>query len=74
MNALISFGGQLVGLVVDDGSLAVAIIGTVAVAGLLAFLLPDHRMIAGAVLLLGCLAALLANVILATRQPRSRRR
>jgi hypothetical protein len=68
MNALLAFGRQLVGLVVDDGSLALAIVVIVAFAGLLALLLPDDRLVAGAVLLGGCLAALSANVMLATRR------
>jgi hypothetical protein len=67
MNALIAFGRELAGLFVDDGSLALAILGIIAVAALVATLLPDQPLVAGAVLLFGCLAALIANVARAAR-------
>jgi hypothetical protein len=62
MSALIAFGRELAGLFVDDGSLALAILGIIAVAALLARLLPDQPLLAGAILLFGCLGALIANV------------
>ena len=67
MSALIAFGRELAGLFVDDGSLALAILGIIAVAALLARLLPDQPLVAGAILLFGCLGALIANVTRAAR-------
>jgi hypothetical protein len=52
---------------VDDGSLALAILGIIALAALLARLLPDQPLVAGAILLFGCLGALIANVTRAAR-------
>jgi hypothetical protein len=63
MSALISLFGQLVGLFVDDGWLALATLSIVALASLIAFLMPSLSLPAGAILLFGCLGALLANVI-----------
>jgi hypothetical protein len=67
MSALIAFGRELAGLFVDDGSLALAILGIIALAALLARLLPDQPLVAGAILLFGCLGALIANVTRAAR-------
>ena len=63
MSALIALFRQLAGLFVDDGSLALAILGVVVLAALLAFLVPNLSAVAGAILLFGCLGALLANVL-----------
>ena len=49
-------------LFVDDGSLALQIVGVVVLATLSAILIPDIQMAAGGILLLGCLGVLLANV------------
>jgi hypothetical protein len=73
MSALIAFGRELAGLFVDDGSLALAILGIIAVAALLARLLPDQPLLAGAILLFGCLGALIANVARAARSKRDGR-
>ena len=70
MNALIALFRQLAGLFVDDGSLALAILGVVVVAALLAFLVPNLSSVAGAILLFGCLGALLANVLWAAQHKR----
>ena len=56
----------LLGLFVDDGGLAFAILVVVAVAGLIAVLLPWMPLVTGTLLLLGCLGALFANVMKAT--------
>jgi hypothetical protein len=53
---------ELAGLFVDDGALALAIIAVVALAGVMATLLPEVPLVAGAILLFGCLAALLSSV------------
>ena len=59
---------ELVGLFVDDGALALAIIAIVALAGIMAMLMPGVPLAAGAVLLFGCLAVLLANTVKAGRR------
>ena len=58
---------ELVKLFVDDGALALAIVAVVAAAAILAALTPAAPLAAGAVLLFGCLGALLANTIRAGR-------
>jgi hypothetical protein len=56
---------ELAGLFVDDGLLAVAILALVVVAALVANAIPGIT--SGAVLLVGLLAALFANVMAARR-------
>jgi len=68
MSALTALLRELAGLFVDDGSLALAILAIVAVAGICVVLTPNLPLLAGAVLLLGCLAVLLANVLRAARR------
>jgi hypothetical protein len=67
MNVLIAVLRELIGLFVDDGSLALMILAVVMLAGILATLMPDFQLAAGAVLLFGCLGVLLANVARAAR-------
>lgn len=62
MTALTNVLRELAGLFVDDGALALAIIAIVVLAGLMAMLMPDVPLAAGAILLFGCLAALLSSV------------
>lgn len=52
---------ELAGLFVDDGALALAFLAVVSLAGTLAVLMPDTPLAAGAVLLFGCLAALVSS-------------
>ncbi|WMT71964.1 hypothetical protein [Bradyrhizobium sp. Ash2021] len=59
---------ELAGLFVDDGALALVIIAVVVLAGMVATLIPDAPLAAGAILLFGCLAALLASVARAARR------
>ena len=59
---------MLVGLFVDDGSLAIAILMIVLVSGIFSILTPDMPRVAGAVLLIGCLAVLFANVMKAAQE------
>ena len=61
---------ELVGLFVDDGWLALAIIGVVALAAFVAKLAPHVPVAAGVVLLVGCPGVLLGNVM-RTRYSRS---
>ncbi len=60
MTALMSSLRQLAGLFIEDSWLALAILGVVAAAALLASLLPS---VAGAVLVFGCLGVLFVNVL-----------
>ena len=62
MNVLIAVLRELIGLFVDDGSLALMILAVVILAGVLVTLAPDLQLAAGAVLLFGCLGVLVANV------------
>jgi len=68
MSALIALLRELVGLFVDDGALALAILAVVAFAGICAALAPNAPLFAGAVLMFGCLAVLLTNVLTAARR------
>jgi len=68
MNVLIAVLRELIGLFVDDGSLALMILAVVTLAGILATLMPDLRLAAGAILLFGCLGVLVANVAIAARR------
>jgi hypothetical protein len=63
MTALTGLLRELVKLFVDDGALALAIIAVVAAAAILAKLVPDVSLAAGAVLLFGCLGVLFANTV-----------
>jgi hypothetical protein len=53
---------ELAGLFVDDGALALMIIAVVILTGLVATMLPEVPLVAGGILLFGCLAALLSSV------------
>lgn len=70
MSALMRLLRQLAGLFVDDGWLAFAILCIVALAAVLALLMPRLSLAAGAVLLFGCLGVLLVNVIRAAQHER----
>jgi hypothetical protein len=58
---------MLLGLFVDDGWLAMAIIVIVLFSLLFSTLMPDVPLAAGAVLLIGCVGVLFANVMKAAR-------
>jgi hypothetical protein len=58
----------LVGLFVDDGALALAIVAVVVIAGIAAALMPGVPLAAGAILLFGCLGVLLLNTVTAGRR------
>ena len=68
MSALSALARELIGLFVDDGALALAILAVVAVAGICVALAPNAPLLAGAVLMFGCLAVLLTNVLTAARR------
>jgi hypothetical protein len=59
---------ELLGLFVEDGALALAIVAIVALAGGVAALLPAAPAASGAILLVGCLAVLFTNVMRARRR------
>ena len=58
---------ELIGLFVDDGALAIAILGVVAFAALVAAAVPGMPLAAGAILALGCPGVLLINIVRASR-------
>ena len=68
MIILVNVLRELMGLFVGDGALALAIVAIVVLAALVAALMPDLPLAAGAVLLVGCLGTLLLNVISAGRR------
>ena len=68
MNILVAVFHELIGLFIDDGSLTVAILLVIVLAGVSALVLPHFPMVAGAILLLGCLGALVENVMRAGRR------
>jgi hypothetical protein len=67
MTILVAALRMLVGLFVDDGLLALAILVIVLLAWICSTLIPDMPLAAGAVLLIGCLAVLFANVMKAAQ-------
>ena len=68
MNTLVAAVRELIGLFVDDGSLALTILAVIILAGIFATLMPEAQLAAGAILLFGCLGVLLANVARASRR------
>ncbi len=58
----------LVGLFIDDGTLALAMIAIVMIAGVIATLMPDASLVAGAIWVLDCLGVLLADKVSAGRR------
>jgi hypothetical protein len=68
MTMLVTTSRMLIGLFVDDGSLALAILVVVLLAGILATLMPNAPLVAGSLLLIGCLAVLFANVMKAAQR------
>ena len=70
MSGLMSVLRQFGGLFIEDGSLALAILSTVALSAVLALLMPRLSLAAGGILLFGCLGVLLANVIRAAQHER----
>ena len=68
MSGLLSVLRQFGGLFVEDGSLALAILSVVALAGMVAVLMPRLSLGAGAILLFGCLGVLMANVMRAAQR------
>jgi hypothetical protein len=63
MTTLSAIWHELVGLFIDDGSLAVAILAVVLFSGFFAIMAPGIPLAAGSILLFGTLGALLTNVM-----------
>jgi lipopolysaccharide export LptBFGC system permease protein LptF len=59
---------ELIGLFVDDGALALALVVTIAIAAVAAFVFPRGGAAAGVVLVLGSLGTLVLNVLRAARR------
>jgi hypothetical protein len=68
VSVLVAVLRELIGLFVDDGSLALMILAVVILAGILATIAPDLQLTTGAILLFGCLGLLLANVARTARR------
>ena len=62
MTRLRTIARPVLGLFVEDGSLAAVIVAVVLFAGLLRAVLPGAPSLAGVVLLIGCLGALAMNL------------
>jgi hypothetical protein len=62
MNKLADVFTELIGLFIDDGSLALQIAAVVVSTAITANLFPSVPLVSGAILLFGCLGMLLANV------------
>jgi hypothetical protein len=59
---------ELVGMFVDDGFLAVAVLGVIAAAAVLAFAVDAEPLVVGAVLFLGVMAVLVESAFRAGRR------
>ncbi len=67
MNIVSAILKELLGLFVDDGLLALEIVAVVAVAAIVSWQFPERSLVTGAILVVGCLGALLLNVRRARR-------
>jgi hypothetical protein len=67
MNGVSQVLREVVGLFVDDGALAIAILAVVAAAAAVAVLAPG-TIAAGLTLVIGCVAVLIVNVLRAARR------
>jgi uncharacterized membrane protein YhaH (DUF805 family) len=73
MNAFFAILRQLLGLFVDDGSLALALVVWCAAAGLILPRVIPFSEWEGVVLVIGCIAILLTNVTVTVRRHRNLR-
>ena len=67
MNGFVTMLREVAGLFVDDGALALAVIAVCIAASIAAALMPGSVAV-GVLLVFGCLAVLLANVLRAARR------
>ncbi|HXM31656.1 MAG TPA: hypothetical protein VN919_05810 [Xanthobacteraceae bacterium] len=68
MRTLIAILREVAGLFVDDGSLALAILAVVGIAAFLAIILKASALAVGLVLLGGCVAVLIENIMRTVRR------
>ena len=68
MRTLIAILREVAGLFVDDGSLALAILAVVGIAAFLAIILKASALAVGLVLLGGCVAVLVENIMRTVRR------
>jgi hypothetical protein len=68
MSAIAAIVRELIGLFVDDGALALAIVAVVVAAGVAAAFAPAAAWASGGILLFGCLGVLVVNVMTAKRR------
>lgn len=68
MRTLVAILREVAGLFVDDGSLALAILAVVGVAAFLAIILKASALAVGLVLLGGCVAVLIENIMRTVRR------
>ena len=68
MNMLVAVFRELTGLFIDDGSLALAILGVVLLSAFVVSVMPSVPMAGGSVLLFGCLGVLVVNVLGASQR------
>ena len=69
MNTFKALIDEILGMFVDDGSLAFAILIIVIVAGGISLRFEDHPYVIGAILYIGCLSALVENVVRTAQKP-----
>lgn len=62
MSMLVDVFAELIGLFIEDGSLALQIAAVVVLTTITTNLFPSVPLVSGAILLFGCLGMLLANV------------
>ena len=70
MNTLNAVVDEVLGMFVDDGSLALAILAIVALAGWVWLRFENASVAVGTILFAGCLAALVENVFRSARKAR----
>ena len=68
MNMLVAVFRELTGLFIDDGSLALAILGAVLLAAFVVSVTPSVPTAGGGILLFGCLGVLVVNVLTASQR------
>jgi len=68
MNTLNALVDEVLGMFVDDGSLAIAILVVVALAGWVSLRFENTSTVVGTILFIGCLAALVENIVRTTRR------
>jgi hypothetical protein len=68
MKLLTAIAHEVTGLFIDDGLLALGILIVVALAAISGLLMADTRIAGGAILLFGCIGALLMSVLRTGRE------